>query len=59
MTGLDSSQTVTDEASLHAEELHLQSHSKFPATEDDGKPKPPEGETPAGGPEASGISDPV
>jgi hypothetical protein len=59
MTGLDSSQTVTDEASLHAEELHLQSHSKFPATEDDGQTTPPEGETPAARPEASGISDPA
>ena len=28
MTGLDSSQILTDEASLHAKELHLDSHNK-------------------------------
>ena len=31
MTGLDSSQIETDNASLHAEELHLQSHNRSPA----------------------------
>ena len=41
MTGLDSSQIETDNASLHAEELHLQSHNRFPATtgETEGKTK--------------------
>jgi hypothetical protein len=42
MSGLDSSQQLTDDVSLHSEEFHVHSHPEKTAPVEDGAPTDPE-----------------